>query len=57
MWSDKNRIKKYLSFFRPGVTADIVKIDAEQRLVGIKLITLPKEGTSTAKAAEVSTVA
>lgn len=57
MWADENRIKKYSSFFGPGVTADVVKIDAEQRLVGIKLITLPKEGTSTAKAAEVSTVA
>jgi len=57
MWADENRIKKYTSFFGPGVTADVVKIDAEQRLVGIKLITLPKDGISAAKAAEVSTVA
>jgi len=56
MWADENRIKKYSAFFGPGVTADVVKIDAEQRLVGIKLTTIPKEGTSTSKAAEASTV-
>jgi len=40
MWSDERRVKKYESFFGPGVTADCVKIDAEQRLVGIKLTTV-----------------
>merc|ERR1712183_1126371 len=39
MWADANRVKKYATFFGPGVTADVVKIDAEQRLVGIKLKT------------------
>jgi len=39
MWADERRVKKYETFFGPGVTADIVKIDAEQRLVGIKLKT------------------
>lgn len=40
MWADERRVKKYSTFFGPGVTADIVKIDAEQRLVGIKLKTI-----------------
>jgi len=40
MWSDERRVKKYETFFGPGVTADCVKIDAEQRLVGIKLTTV-----------------
>jgi len=39
MWADERRVKKYETFFGPGVTADVVKIDAEQRLVGIKLTT------------------
>merc|ERR1711939_375890 len=46
MWADERRVKKYETFFGPGVTADVVKIDAEQRLVGIRLTTTssaPKE--------------
>jgi len=47
MWADERRVKKYETFFGPGVRAEVVKIDAEQRLVGIKLI------TGTAKPVEV----
>lgn len=43
MWADERRVKKYETFFGPGVTADVVKIDAEQRLVGIRLITGDKK--------------
>jgi hypothetical protein len=39
MWADERRVKKYANFFGPGVTADVVKIDAEERLVGIRLTT------------------
>lgn len=39
MWNDEKRRQKYESFFGPGVGAEVVKIDAEQRLVGIKLTT------------------
>lgn len=39
MWADEKRIKRYEGFFGPGVGAEVVKIDAEQRLVGIKLTT------------------
>merc|ERR1712087_430095 len=39
MWADERRVKKYETFFGPGVTADVVKVDAEQRLVGICLTT------------------
>lgn len=56
MWADENRVKKYSGFFGPGVTADVVKVDAEQRLVGIKLTTLPKED-KVVKPVEVSSVA
>eukprot|EP00565_Helicotheca_tamesis_P005245 CAMPEP_0185730976 /NCGR_PEP_ID=MMETSP1171-20130828/11503_1 /TAXON_ID=374046 /ORGANISM="Helicotheca tamensis, Strain CCMP826" /LENGTH=275 /DNA_ID=CAMNT_0028400131 /DNA_START=110 /DNA_END=937 /DNA_ORIENTATION=- len=38
-WADERRRKKYETFFGPGVGAEVVKIDAEQRLVGIKLTT------------------
>jgi Protein of unknown function (DUF2854). len=39
MWADEKRRQKYETFFGPGVGAEVVKIDAEQRLVGIKLTT------------------
>lgn len=46
MWAEERRVKKYENFFGPGVKAEVVKIDAEQRLVGIRLTT-----TSTASTA------
>merc|ERR1712113_32045 len=39
MRADEKRRLKYETFFGPGVGAEVVKIDAEQRLVGIKLTT------------------
>jgi len=55
MWAEERRVKKYETFFGPGVNADVVKIDAEQRLVGIQLTTGPKklaaEATTTTTAA------
>lgn len=40
MWADERRIKKYETFFGPNVAVDVIKIDAEQRLVGIQLTTI-----------------
>jgi len=39
MWIDERRMKKYETFFGPGIGAEVVKIDAEQRIVGIRLTT------------------
>jgi len=39
MWADERRVKKYGTFFGKGVVGEVVKIDAEQRLVGIRLTT------------------
>ena len=39
MWADERRRQKYETFFGPGVGAEVVKIDAENRLVGIRLTT------------------
>ena len=39
MWADERRVQKYETFFGPNVSAEVVKIDAEQRLVGIRLTT------------------
>jgi hypothetical protein len=53
MWADEKRRQKYETFFGPGVGAEVVKIDAEQRLVGIKLTTGgPKKIESTSVAEE-----
>lgn len=43
MWSDERRVKKYETFFGPGVKAECVKIDGEQRIVGIRLTTGEKK--------------
>jgi hypothetical protein len=51
MWADERRVKKYETFFGPGVSASVVKVDAEQRLVGIRLVTGgPKEAPREAAA-------
>lgn len=47
MWADERRVAKYESFFGPNVSADVVKIDAEQRLVGIRLTTRSNSKTTT----------
>lgn len=39
MWNDEKRRRKYETFFGPGVGAEVIKVDAEERLVGIKLTT------------------
>lgn len=39
MWADERRLKKYETFFGPNISAEVIKIDAEQRLVGIQLTT------------------
>lgn len=43
MWADDRRVGKYATFFGPGVNAECVKIDAEERLVGIRLTTGEKK--------------
>lgn len=53
MWADERRIKKYETYFGPGVTAEVVKVDAEERLVGIRLTT----GSSEKKEAAVEETA
>jgi len=48
MWADDRRVAKYSTFFGPGVNAECVKIDAEERLVGIRLTTGAKKAEVTA---------
>jgi len=55
MWADEKRRLKYETFFGPGVGAEVVKIDAEQRLVGIKLTTGGPKKVEAAPAAEEAT--
>lgn len=39
MWSDPDRVKRYSSYFGPNVTAKVLKIDSDKRIVGIELTT------------------
>lgn len=53
MWADERRVKKYETFFGPNVSAEVVKIDAEQRLVGIRLTTGGSKPSTTKQPTEV----
>jgi hypothetical protein len=55
MWADEKRRKKYETFFGPDVGAEVVKIDADERLVGIKLTTGGPKKIVAAPAAEEAT--
>ena len=57
MWADERRVKKYETFFGPGVHADVIKIDAEQRLVGIRLTTGERKVKETEEAEKETTSA
>jgi len=41
-WADESRIPKYETFFGPDVTANVIKVDADKRLVAIQLTTNSK---------------
>jgi len=55
MWADEKRRQKYETFFGPGVGAEVVKVNAEERLVGIKLTTGGPKKIEAAPAAEEAT--
>ena len=55
MWADEKRRKRYETFFGPGVGAEVVKIDAEQRMVGIRLTTGEKKVKAEEPAKEAAT--
>ena len=42
IWNDTEKIKKYNIFFGPNVWSQVIKIDGEKKLVGIKLTTEEK---------------
>jgi len=39
VWADPARLRRYETFFGPGVNAEVVKVSKEERLVAIKLVT------------------
>jgi hypothetical protein len=42
VWADPDRVKRYDTFFGPGVVSRVEKVDAEKRLVGLILTTTSK---------------
>jgi Protein of unknown function (DUF2854) len=57
MWADERRVGKYSTFFGPNVTAEVVKIDAERRLVGIRLTTTTQTPAAASAAASIAQTA
>jgi len=49
VWSDPQRVKRYETFFGPGVTAEVQKVDKDQRILSLTLTT-----TSNTESASVS---
>ncbi|KAJ8600701.1 hypothetical protein CTAYLR_008325 [Chrysophaeum taylorii] len=45
-WADEQRLKKYKVFFGPNVEPDVIKVDADKRLVAIQLTTTDEEGAA-----------
>uniref|UniRef100_A0A7S1BNE9 Uncharacterized protein n=1 Tax=Corethron hystrix TaxID=216773 RepID=A0A7S1BNE9_9STRA len=52
MWADENRVKRYETFFGPNVNAKVLKINAEDRIVGIELTTGDKVVAAGSEASE-----
>ncbi|CAM9593345.1 unnamed protein product [Ectocarpus fasciculatus] len=50
-WVEPERVEKYVAFFGPGVDAEVIKVDAQDKLVAIKLTTLPPGVAPTPKVA------
>lgn len=42
LWADPSRVQKYETFFGPGVTAKVTKVDANQRMLALTLVTTSK---------------
>lgn len=57
MWADEKRRRKYETFFGPDVGAEVVKVDAEQRKVAIRLTTGGPYAREPEAAAEEATAA
>jgi len=51
VWAEEERIAKYDKFFGPGVWCEVVKVDSEQKLVGIKITTGAKPAAAVAEPA------
>ena len=39
MWAEEDRIKKFDTFFGPGLYSEVIKVSSEDKMVGIKLTT------------------
>lgn len=42
VWADSEKIKKYDTFFGPGIVSSVIKVDSDKRIVGLKLTTTTK---------------
>lgn len=43
VWANPERVRRYSKFFGPNVRAEVYKVDAKQRIVALKLTTIPAE--------------
>ena len=59
VWAEPERVERFTRFFGPGVVAEVSKLDAEKRMVALKLTTTkaqadaPVASTATAAATQV----
>ena len=43
IWAAPDRVRRYCKFFGPNVKASVTKVDAEKRILALKLTTIPED--------------
>jgi len=51
VWAEPERVERFTRFFGPGVVAEVSKLDAEKRMVALKLTTTKTQDASVASTA------
>eukprot|EP01042_Synura_sphagnicola_P001309 gene1309-biopygen1401 len=46
VWAEPSRVKRYETFFGPGVKAEVYKVDSDQRILALKLTTVSKSAST-----------
>lgn len=57
LWAEPARVRRYETFFGPDVSAEVIKVDAEKRMVALRLTTGGPSTSSSSSTTESATAA